>query len=116
MRDRAGSCASYPMKIPSASGFAPEQMKIESHRMTINAISPMVDLWSSRARHGVGHQNGVAFRSFRYSSDQKFFSLVKRASEASFLSGSQCRDVNDVIITGISMTVDAAFGVPISSV
>lgn len=53
---------------------------------------------------------------FRYSSDQKFFSLVKRASEASFVSGSQYRDVKDVIITGISMTVDAALGVPITSV
>lgn len=53
---------------------------------------------------------------YRYSSDPKFFSIVRRIGERSFAAGSKEQDPIGVIFDSVSMTVDAVAGAPITSV
>lgn len=53
---------------------------------------------------------------YKYSSDRKFFLIVKRIGERSFAAGAKEQDPCGVIVDSVSMTVDAVAGTPITSV
>lgn len=53
---------------------------------------------------------------YKYSSDRKFFSIVRKVSEAGLARADNDREAMDVIIDGASMTVEAIVGAPVVSV
>ncbi|WP_414615705.1 hypothetical protein ACSYS8_000315 [Stenotrophomonas muris] len=53
---------------------------------------------------------------YAYSSDPKFFSIIKQIGDRSFAAGASESGAKNVIVDGLSMTVDALVGAPITSV